>query len=174
MARVEASWWLRSAVLVIAVVASVATSQALFRVDDEVRLDVELSEPAPSVTFLITATYDVPDDVDELAIAASARVERTIGAGEVLTVSIDPDDGGDGGDTDSRDLGRPVTFVTPFSEIEYCGRPCVREFLLTLSWEGAPTNDFTSVELTITASAERASDDFDDSDGVQVSAELLE
>lgn len=174
MARVAPSWWLRSAVLVVAVAASIATQPAVFRVDDEVSFDVELSEPAPTVTFLVTATYDVPEDSDELAIAANARIERNIGAGEFLTVSIDPDDGGDGGATDSRDLGRPVTIVSPFSEIAHCGRPCVRDFLVTMTWEGAPANDFANVELTITASAERASEDFPDDAGVAVTAELLQ
>lgn len=159
-----------------AAAASIATQPPPgWTVSDETTFDVELSEPAPSVTFLVTATYDVPEQDVTLSIAANARIERAIGAGEFLTVSIDPDDGGDGGDTDSRDLGRPTTFVSALSELEHCGRPCARAFLVTLVWDGAPANDFANVELTISAIADGdGTTEVPEGAGVQVFAELLE
>lgn len=150
----SASHWLRTSALIAAAGLSIATSQApSWTVSDQAAFDVELSEGAPTVTFAVSVTFDVPDDETALSLAANARVTRSIGAGETMTVVIDADDGLGGGDTDARDLARPETFLTARADLDYCGRPCTRELLVTLIWDGAPANDFTTVELEIIASA---------------------
>ena len=148
------SRWPRAAALTIAAGFCIATSAPpQWSVFDEVALAVELSEGTPTATFLVSVTYDVPDEDTTLFLTANARIERSIGSGETLTVVIDADDGLDGGATDSRDLARTETFLSARAELGFCGRPCERAFVVSVIWDGAPFNDFTTVDLEINASA---------------------
>lgn len=146
--------WPRTGVLIIAAGLSVATAPPpSWNVSGQAPLDIELSEQAPAVSLAVSATFDVPDDETELVLSVTARVRRAIGAGETMTVTIDADDGLDGTASDSRDLARELTVLTARADLDYCGRPCSRDFVVTLAWSGAPANDVTSVELEINASA---------------------